>query len=59
MNLIFGISDRKKSHESDKIEIDLRGYAISDITDMKGRVLRIIKDALIAEDLNGAIKAVF
>ena len=59
MNLVFGISDRKKSHESEKIEIDLRGHAISDITSMKDKVLRIIRDALTAEDLKGAIQVVF
>ena len=59
MSLVFGISDRKKSHESEKIEIDLRGHAISDITSMKDKVLRIIRDALTAEDLKGAIQVVF
>ena len=56
VNLLFVISDARRSQLSEKLQIDLRGLNISDTSDMKDKVLRIIRDALGADDLQGAIQ---
>ena len=53
-SLTFLINDslRSSTRNNEKIEIDLSCYAIQDTTDMKDKVLRIIREALAAEDIN-------
>ena len=41
------------------VNIDLSTFAIHDTTDMKDKVLRIIKDALSADDIGQAIQVCF
>ena len=41
------------------IDVDLSPFTICDTTDMKDKVLRIIRDALSATDIGHAIKICF
>ena len=54
-NLTFVISDSMRSSSPigrDQIEIDLSSFDIQDTTDMKDKVLMIIRDALAAPEIN-------
>ena len=57
-SLTFAISQIRNSG-SQMIDIDLSGFEIKDATDMKDKVLRIIRDSLNRDDIGTAIKVCF
>ena len=58
ISLNFTLSEIR-SRKGQSINIDLTAYNLYDSSDMKDRVLRIIREALTAKDLLGAIRQAF
>lgn len=59
VSLVFLIQEKRKGGRNQKFEINLKPYQIPDTSDMKEKVLHIIRDALEAEDIQGEISSRF
>lgn len=58
-SLSFIIAQARRPTANQMFDIDLRRFSIHETTDMKDKVMRIIRDALSAEDIRTAIKEAF
>ena len=54
-SLTFVVSKVRRPQNNERLDIDLRAFTIRDMTDLKDKVLHIIREALAASDILSSI----